>query len=113
MNNIDKYCIFFYSVKSQNKYSFAIGTNKTIHLSFNKFGSLINDISQARICQNKSIVFNLHTKSTDNLQDSTSYNMKHIRNHLHEKHSNDIYLNLDRLDIKRSMRPRTIKSKKV
>jgi hypothetical protein len=49
---------------------FAIGTNKSIHLAFNKYGRLISDESKARYCQNKSLVFNLHTKTSDNLQDN-------------------------------------------
>ena len=59
-----------YSIKSVNKYIFAIGTNKSIHLAFNKYGRLINDKSKARLCQNKSLVFNLHTKTSDNLQEN-------------------------------------------
>jgi hypothetical protein len=70
LSNIDKYCVFIYSVKSLNKYTFSIGTNKSIHLTFNKLGNLISDKSYAKFCQNKSFTFNLHTKSTDNIEQS-------------------------------------------
>jgi hypothetical protein len=63
-----------YSIKSVNKYIFAIGTNKSIHLAFNKYGRVINDKSKARLCQNKSLVFNLHTKTSDNLQENDDDN---------------------------------------
>ena len=67
---MDKYCIFFYSIKSPGKYSFSVGSNKTVSLSFNKFGNSLNLESKRKpyACQNKSNVFQLHTKSSDYIE---------------------------------------------
>jgi hypothetical protein len=82
-----------YSIKSVNKYIFAIGTNKSIHLAFNKYGRLINDKSKARLCQNKSLVFNLHTKTSDNLQENNDDNDQHHHHHHHQTDVNNVIKN--------------------
>ena len=81
-----------YSIKSVNKYIFAIGTNKSIHLAFNKYGRFINDKSKARLCQNKSLVFNLHTKTSDNLQENDDhYHQTDVNNVIKNE---NLFLNL-------------------
>lgn len=75
---------------------------------------MIGDVSQAKLCRNKSIVFQLHTKSTDNLDQFKSIN-SHSKTTKLLKNEN-IYLNLSQslslYDNKKS-RPKQIKSKNV
>ena len=112
LSNIDKYCVFIYSVKSLNKYTFSIGTNKSIQLTFNKFGKLIGDKSQARICQNKSIIFNLHTKTTDNIENDNTNTNKESEEWLQNRNeiikNENLFLNLKNLE---RNRPKKSKSK--
>ena len=72
LNQLDKFCLFIYSIKNFNHYSFAIGSNKSIFLSFNKFGRMINSRSRVvpHSCLNRTHIFSLHTKSTDNILSS-------------------------------------------
>lgn len=70
LSELDKYCIFFYTIKKQNQYSFSIGSTRTIHLSFNKIGRSINTRINKRVfrsCPLNTNLFNLHSKSTDNI----------------------------------------------
>lgn len=69
INQIDKYCIFFYSKNKSNQYSFSIGSERLISLSFNKFGHLINSRRKRKFhsCPESTNTFNIVTKSTDNI----------------------------------------------
>jgi hypothetical protein len=75
---MDKYCIFFYSTKSTtNTFQLGIGTNRTISLSFNKYGKMINQNyspkrkNQLECPNNKSNLLNIHTKLTDYVPNQT------------------------------------------
>jgi hypothetical protein len=69
--------VFFYKIKAVNLYSFAIGSNKLLFFSFNKYGNLINNNLDKRINQHKcpqpqSNLLYIHTKLSDILVDKYS-----------------------------------------
>lgn len=42
VKDLNKNCVFVYEIKSVNLYSFAIGSNGSVYLTFDKFGDLVN-----------------------------------------------------------------------
>lgn len=68
IHELDRYCIFFYSIQKQNQYTFAIGSNKAIYLSFNRIGRSISARFFKRkfpSCPENTNIFNVITKATD------------------------------------------------
>jgi hypothetical protein len=68
LNDLDKYCIFFYSTQSPNQYRFFVGSNKHVSLGFDKFGKMINYDQPRKTqneCLNQTNLLNVHTKLTD------------------------------------------------
>ncbi len=71
-NELDRYCIFFYNIKKENQYTFSVGSNKSIFLSFNKIGRSINSQSKRIFpsCPGNTNLFNVIAKSTDYVKGS-------------------------------------------
>ena len=136
IQDIDKYCIFIYSTKSaSNTFQFGIGTNRTISLSFNKYGKMINQNytpkrkNQLECSNNKSNLLNVHTKLTDYVpnQDEDQYvpiftnkntnnNLKsyYQNNHKLLKHSlRSNYLTTSTITTKTKLTRQLIKRKKL
>jgi hypothetical protein len=67
---LDASCVFLYTTKAMNEFSFAVGSNKAVHLSFNKQGRMLNHhlgagVDQAQCEAGKSNMLFVHTKITD------------------------------------------------
>lgn len=68
IHELDRYCVFFYSIQKQNQYTFTIGSNKAIYLSFNRIGRSISARFLTRkfpSCPENTNLFNVITKATD------------------------------------------------
>lgn len=84
--------MFFYRIKSVNLYSFAIGSNRLVHFSFNKYGNLINhnldkSLNQNKCPQPQSNLMYVHTKLTDVIVDK--YNSVATMQHQQQQLSDD------------------------
>lgn len=65
MKDLNKYCVFFYKIKSINLYSFAIGSNRSIYLAFDQLGSLVKVKINLKMGENKCQLLFIHTKLSD------------------------------------------------